>query len=169
VFTYGALILSLVAGGAFILGSRNLLWLWLVAPCVLLRLLFNLLDGQIARSLQLADPWGFVKNEFGDRVADSLIFLGLAFSGYTDARLAALCLAAILCVSYLGILGKALGGPRTYGGIFGKGDRMISLALFTFYPLFSANLHSYNLYLGFATLAALITIFQRLRIMHGNA
>jgi CDP-diacylglycerol--glycerol-3-phosphate 3-phosphatidyltransferase len=168
-FTYGALLLSFVAGGAFILAGQNVLWLWLVAPCVLLRLLFNLLDGQIARSLNLADKWGFVKNEFGDRVADIVIFLGLAFSRYANARLAALCLALILCVSYIGILGKALPGPRIYGGIFGKGDRMISLALFTFYPLFSAQLESYNFYLGFGIIAAVITIIQRLRIIYGHS
>jgi phosphatidylglycerophosphate synthase len=130
-------------------------------------LLFNLLDGQIARALELADKWGLVKNEFGDRMADMVIFICLAFSSYADARLAALCIALILCVSYLGILGKALDGPRIYSGIFGKGDRMISLALFTFYPLLGAKLDSYNLYLGFAIIAAVITIFQRLRIING--
>ena len=169
VFTYGALALSTIAGIAFFLASSNRLWLWLVPPCVLLRLLFNLMDGQIARNLGLADSWGDVKNEFGDRIADTVIFLGLAFSGYADTRLVALGLALILCVSYLGILGKALGGPRVYGGIFGKGDRMISLALFTFYPLLGAQLASYNIYMGLAVIAAMVTIFQRLRIIHGNA
>ena len=169
VFTYGALALSMIAGIAFLLASSNRLWLWLVPACVLLRLLFNLMDGQIARNLGLADSWGDVKNEFGDRIADIVIFLGLAFSGYADTRLVALGLALILCVSYLGILGKALGGPRVYGGIFGKGDRMISLALFTFYPLLSAKLASYNIYMGLAVIAAMVTIFQRLRIIHGNA
>jgi phosphatidylglycerophosphate synthase len=169
VFTYGALALSTIAGIAFLLASSNRLWLWLVPPCVLLRLLFNLMDGQIARNLGLADSWGDVKNEFGDRIADTVIFLGLAFGGYAETRLVALGLALILCVSYLGILGKALGGPRVYGGIFGKGDRMISLALFTFYPLLGAQLASYNIYMGLAVIAAMVTIFQRLRIIHGNA
>ena len=75
-------------------------------------------------------------------------------------------LALILITSYLGLFGKALGGPRVYGGIFGKGDRMLSLALFTLYPALSANLTSYNLYLGCAILAASVTIIQRLRIIY---
>jgi phosphatidylglycerophosphate synthase len=169
VFTYGALALAAIAGIAFFLASSSRLWLWLVPPCVFLRLLFNLMDGQIARNLGLANAWGDAKNEFGDRIADAIIFLGLVFGGYADARLVALGLALILCVSYLGILGKALGGPRVYGGIFGKGDRMISLALFTFYPLLGAKLASYDIYMGFVVIAAIVTIFQRLKVIHGNA
>jgi phosphatidylglycerophosphate synthase len=133
------------------------------------RLLLNLMDGLVAREVGLAGAWGEVKNEFGDRVADVAIFLGLSFGGYVDARLAALALALILCVSYLGILGKVLGGARVYGGIFGKGDRMLSLAVFTLYPLFSGNLASYDWYLAFAALAAAATVVQRLRIIYGYA
>jgi CDP-diacylglycerol--glycerol-3-phosphate 3-phosphatidyltransferase len=166
VFTYSALALSGIAGSAFWIAGSNHLWLWLVPPCVLLRLLLNLMDGQVARALALADTWGEVKNEFGDRVADTAIFLGLGFSCYADARLVALVLAVILMTSYLGVLSKALGGPRVYGGIFGKGDRMISLALFTLYPALSGNLTSFNLYLGVATLAAVVTILQRLRTIY---
>ena len=142
---------------------------WLVPPCVLLRLAFNLMDGLVARAMNLADAFGEVKNEFGDRIADAAIFLGFCFGGYPDARLAALALALILCVSYLGILGKAVGGPRVYGGFFGKGDRMISLAVFTLYPLLSGDLASYNLYLALAALAALVTILQRLGAIRGHS
>lgn len=167
-FTYGALLISLIAGVAFYWAGENRYWLLLVPPCVLLRLFFNIMDGQIARSIGLDDLWGEVKNEFGDRIADSIIFLGLAFGGYADARLVALALALILCVSYLGIFNKALSGTRLYKGIFAKGDRMISLALFTFYPLLTMNLESYNLYLGFAALAAFVTIVQRLGAIYGR-
>ena len=168
VFTFAALGLALVAGGALLAAGAGRAWLWLVPPAVLVRLLLNLMDGQVARETGTANLWGEAKNEFGDRLADSAIFLGLAFGGYADPRLAALALALILCVSYLGILGKALGGPRVYGGVFGKGDRMISLALFTFYPLLSGNLASYNIFLVFAALAAAITIAQRLRLIYQN-
>jgi phosphatidylglycerophosphate synthase len=125
------------------------------------------MDGQIARSMELENSWGEVKNEFGDRIADSIIFLGLAFGGYADARLVALVLALILSVSYLGILSKAISGTRLYKGVFAKGDRMISLALFTFYPLVTANLESFNFYLVFAALAAIVTIIQRLGSIDG--
>ena len=168
VFTYGALLLSLVAALGLYEASTNKNWLWIVPPLVLVRLLLNLMDGQVARTLNLADDWGEVKNEFGDRIADGMIFLTLGFSGYLQIQLAFLALTLILLVSYLGILGKALGSARVYGGLFGKGDRMISLAIFTLYPAWTGKLASYNYYLIFASIAALITIIQRLRILHGN-
>lgn len=168
VFTYGALILSWLAACGLYQANANKNWLWIVPPLVLVRLLLNLMDGQVARSLKLADDWGEVKNEFGDRVADASIFLALGLSGYALIQLAFFALTLILLVSYLGILGKALCGPRIYGGLFGKGDRMISLAIFTLYPAWTGNLASYNYYLIFASVAALITIVQRLRILYGN-
>jgi len=168
-FIYAALVLSLLAGLALYLAGANPAWLWLAIPCVLVRLLLNLMDGQVARALGIASTWGEAQNEFGDRLADALIFLGLGLGGYADPRLTLLALTLILCVSYLGILGKAVGGARVYGGVFGKGDRMISLALFSLYPAFTGDLSAYNYYLIFAALAALITILQRLRIIRAAA
>lgn len=169
VFTYGAIVLSVAAGAAFLFAADQPAWLWVVPPFVLSRLLFNLMDGLIARELKLADNWGEVKNEFGDRVADAAVYLGLVFGGYVNAQLAALAILLILLVSYLGILGKALGGERVYRGVFAKGDRMITLALFTFYPIFTGSLQSFNWYLLFASFAAFITILQRLRVIHGHS
>ncbi len=168
VFTYAALFLSLLAALALYLANTNRNWLWIVPPCVLIRLLLNLMDGQVARALNLADDWGEVKNEFGDRIADGMIFTAIGLSGYAKTTLAWIALTLILLVSYLGILGKASGGQRIYGGLFGKGDRMISLAVFTLYPAWTGNLRSYDYYLLFAGAAAFVTIVQRLRIIYGN-
>jgi CDP-diacylglycerol--glycerol-3-phosphate 3-phosphatidyltransferase len=88
-FTAGALILSLVAAWALFRAGSDRAWLWLVPPCVLVRLGLNLMDGLVARGLGLADAWGEVKNEFGDRIADTAILLGLGYGGYVEARLAA--------------------------------------------------------------------------------
>lgn len=167
-FTYGALLLSLIAALALFFATISKNWLWLVPPLVLIRLLLNLMDGQVARGLNLANDWGEVKNEFGDRIADSMIFIAIGLSGYAEPKLALIALTLILLVSYLGILGKALGDQRVYGGLFGKGDRMISLAIFTLYPAATGNLTIYNYYLIFASAAALVTVIQRLRIIYGN-
>ena len=169
VFTYTAVVISIGGAISLYLAGSNQAWLWLFIPSVLLRLTLNLLDGLVARELQMADTFGELKNEFGDRIADVAIFLGLAFGGYVDVRLVLVSLSLILCVSYLGILGKAMTGERVYGGIFGKGDRMISLAIFTLYSAISGNLSSFNWYLALASLAALTTVIQRVRIIHGNA
>ncbi|MBI5033991.1 MAG: CDP-alcohol phosphatidyltransferase family protein [Chloroflexi bacterium] len=166
VLTFGALALSFIAAFAFSAADANHAWLWLVPPCLILRLIFNLMDGQVARAQNLANAWGEVKNEFGDRVADATIFLGLCFGGYADTQLAALSIVLILCVSYLGILGKAIGGARIYAGVFGKGDRMISLAIFTLWIAAGQPLVNYNWYLQLAILASLITIIQRLKMIN---
>jgi phosphatidylglycerophosphate synthase len=168
VFTYGALVLSLIAALSLYFGGTNKSWLWMVPPCVLIRLLLNLMDGQVARGLDLADDWGEAKNEFGDRIVDAMIFAAIGLNKNVETDLGLIALALILLVSYLGILGKALGSRRVYGGLFGKGDRMISLAIFTLYPALSGNMGSYNYYLIFASVAPLITLIQRLRIIHGN-
>ena len=168
VFTYSALVLSLSAALALYFANISKNWLWIVPPFVLIRLLLNLMDGQVARALNLADDWGEVKNEFGDRIADAAIFIAIGLSGYVKAELALVAFTLILLVSYLGILGKALGSQRVYGGLFGKGDRMVSLAIFTLYPALSGHLASYNYYLIFASIAAFITVIQRLRIIYGN-
>ena len=167
-FTYGALFLSLLATLALYLANTNKNWLWIVPPLVLIRLLLNLMDGQVARALHLADDWGEVKNEFGDRIADATIFAAVGLGGYTKTTLALVTLTLILLVSYLGILGKAVRGQRVYGGLFGKGDRMVSLAVFTIYPAWTGNFASYDYYLVFAGVAAFITIIQRLRLIYGN-
>jgi phosphatidylglycerophosphate synthase len=166
VFTYGGLALSAIAAWSLLQAGSDLRWLWLAPVCVLGRLLCNLMDGLVARASGVADRWGEVKNEFGDRIADVAIFLGLGLGGYADARLAMPALTLILCVSYLGILGKAVGGSRVYGGVFGKGDRMMSLAAFTLYPAITGSLSSYNVYLCLAISLAAITLIQRLRILH---
>ena len=168
VFTYSALVLSLSAALALYFANTSKNWLWIVPPLVLIRLLLNLMDGQVARALNLADDWGEVKNEFGDRIADAAIFAAIGLGEYADTRLALITLTLILLVSYLGILGKALGGQRVYRGLFGKGDRMISLAIFTLYPASSGNLASYNYYLIFASVAAFFTVVQRLRMIYAN-
>jgi CDP-diacylglycerol--glycerol-3-phosphate 3-phosphatidyltransferase len=167
-FTYGAILLSLIAALSLYFAGANKNWLWIVPPCVLIRLLLNLMDGQVARRLDLADDWGEVKNEFGDRIADVMIFGAIGLSTYTATGMGLVTLALILLVSYLGILGKALGGQRIYTGLFGKGDRMISLAIFTLYPAWSGNLASYNYFLIFASGAAFITLIQRLRTLYAN-
>jgi phosphatidylglycerophosphate synthase len=126
------------------------------------------MDGLVARAAGIDDAWGEVKNEFGDRVADVLVFAGLGLSRYADARLAGVALALVLCVSYLGILGKAVGAGRVYGGLFGKGDRMIALAVFSLGLLISGSPINYNVYLGLALLATAVTLVQRLRIIHSR-
>ena len=117
VFTYGALVLSAVAALALLLAGADRLWLWLVPPCVLLRLVLNLMDGLVARARGMADRWGEVKNEFGDRIADALIFLALGLwrirRGATGGGRRRPCAAGILS-------GHSGQGCRRAAGVHGR-------------------------------------------------
>jgi CDP-diacylglycerol---glycerol-3-phosphate 3-phosphatidyltransferase len=127
--TYLAVVCGLIGGLALALGTRSASLLWLVPPLAGVRLAFNALDGMVATRRDMARPWGKVLNEFADRLSD-LAFLGplLLVPGSSDVLVAA-ALCATLLVSYIGVLAEAAGSQRQYGGVMGKADRMLWLAL----------------------------------------
>jgi CDP-diacylglycerol--glycerol-3-phosphate 3-phosphatidyltransferase len=162
VLTCGAVGLCILAGAALTFAGSAPVLLFITPPAVLLRLTFNLLDGMLAREIEVAGPWGEIKNEFGDRVADAAVFVGIGIGGYASPHLALLTMVIILLTPYLGLLSKAVGGSREYGGIMGKPDRMLTLAIFVLYPVLTGDLESFNYYLGFVLIACLITLGQRM-------
>lgn len=138
-------------------------WLTLViAPLAIARLAANALDGLVARRTNLARPWGEVFNECCDRLADTLVFVGLVCNPLVNATLTWATLVLILLNSYLGTVAKAAGGKRQFGGLLAKADRMIYMALFSFVPLFHGCASWNWLLLAFVP-ATLFTIVQRCR------
>lgn len=129
--TLSALALSLAGAAALSVSSQaGMLWVLCTTPVVALgRTVMNALDGMVAKDTGVARPWGEVLNEFSDRLSDVAIFAGLACSRLCTGPLMIASLISILLSSYLGTLSKSAGGPRQYGGIMGKADRMILLAL----------------------------------------
>jgi len=116
-----------VAGVVFALAGRGG-WLWLVPPLLFARIAANALDGMVARATGAGHPWGAVLNETGDRMADLLVFGGFVASGAMPMPLALAVVPAVLFVSYLGVIGQAVGagrGTRRYDGPLGKADRML--------------------------------------------
>jgi len=93
------------------------------------RLVLNLIDGQVARRTGTEHPWGEVLNELGDRVADVLFIGGLAFVAAVGPLLALCAVIAALLASYAGLVARATGAPRGYGGVMSKPGRMIVLAV----------------------------------------
>lgn len=129
VITGAALGLSLAGGATFAFAGQEPLVL-LAAPVVALgRTAMNALDGLVAKRTGVARPWGEVLNEFSDRLADVALLGGIAVSGLVNGYLAAATIVAMLLASYLGVLSKAAGGPRKYGGVMGRADRMVLLAV----------------------------------------
>jgi len=133
-----------------------------VAPLAIGRLAANALDGLVARRTGLARPWGEVFNECCDRLADTLVFVGLALNSHVNASLALGVLVLTLLSSYLGIVGKAAGGKRQFGGFLAKADRMIYIALYSLLVFFLGAAAWNWLLLAFIP-ATLLTIVQRYR------
>jgi CDP-diacylglycerol--glycerol-3-phosphate 3-phosphatidyltransferase len=165
--TLAALGLS-VAGGVAIACSPALPPLLLAVPLVVLaRLALNALDGQVARRLGLARPWGEVLNEVSDRGADLALLGGVLFlPGIHPAWSAALI--AVLLASYTGIAGRAAGGRRQYGGLMGKADRMLTLAGAAPLAMLWDGVTVFSCCLGLILAGALVTVAQRLHAIHAE-
>lgn len=132
VITYAALALSVAGAAALSCSSEDgMLYLLCCTPIVALgRTMLNALDGMVATKTGQARPWGEVLNEFCDRLADIALFAGLAMSRLCNGQMITVSIVSMLLSSYMGILSKAAGSKRQYGGVMGKADRMVLLALF---------------------------------------
>jgi len=91
------------------------------------------LDGAVARARKLRNPYGFVLNEIGDRLSDSILILGLVFSALTlDKVTISLLLFALFAATFptfISLSGKGAGAERINGGPFGKTERCLVIFL----------------------------------------
>lgn len=158
-----ALALSAIGAACLLLAPAQPALLLAVPFVALGRTALNALDGLVAVRRGLARPWGEVLNELGDRLADVLLFGGLALSPAANPLLGTATLVAMLLNSYLGTLARAAGGRRQYGGPMGKADRMILLALAAPLGLALPLEIVYNGYLAGVLLGVLITLGLRAR------
>ncbi len=103
-----------------------------VSVLIFLSGLFDVLDGEVARSTGRTSARGDLLDHVFDRYADLAIVLGLAVSTYADPVLALLALASLLLTSYMGTQAQAVGQGRLYAGLLSRADRLVVLALATF-------------------------------------
>lgn len=127
--TLAAVPVAALGGICLALSDELPLALLAVPLLAAVRLVLNLIDGQVARRTATAHPWGEVLNELGDRVADVLFIGGLAFVAAVDALIALSAVIAALLASYAGVVARATGAPRGYGGVMSKPGRMYVLAV----------------------------------------
>lgn len=166
--TFGALVLS-VLGGAALYGSVQAAWLLLLVPVVVLtRTALNALDGLVARGTGLARPWGEVLNEVCDRLSDVALFAGVGLASGSSSVLAACVIVAMLLSSYVGVLSKAAGSKRQYGGIMGKADRMIYLGIASVVAFLLPNVPVFTWFLALCLVGLLVTLIQRLKATYND-
>jgi CDP-diacylglycerol---glycerol-3-phosphate 3-phosphatidyltransferase len=119
-----------VVGGACVLGSQQVPALLLLVPLlVVLRILLNLIDGNMARRTGRIHARGELYNEVGDRLGDVAFLAPAAFLPGAPSQLILLGVLAGVMSSYVGITAKAAGGERIYRGILSKPGRMALLCV----------------------------------------
>lgn len=103
-----------------------------VAACIALRSLCNMLDGMVAIEGGRATPAGAVFNEFPDRVADALFFIGAGMAAGAlpwGERLGWLAAVLAVMTAYTRTLGAANAQGDDFGGPMAKPMRMGVLGL----------------------------------------
>jgi CDP-diacylglycerol--glycerol-3-phosphate 3-phosphatidyltransferase len=157
------LICSLIMAVILLYHESMPLALVLVPVLAFIRTAFNALDGLVSRELHVASRFGEVLNEFIDRVSDAIIFISLGLSGQVSYILASITTIVILLNSYLGIVSKAAGGSRQYGGLIGKADRMIYLSIASLLVLIFKNEIVWNYLYLLLLIGTIISIMQRFK------
>jgi archaetidylinositol phosphate synthase len=120
-----AFLLALGAAGAFYLGG---IWYLLGAVLVFLNGSLDLLDGALARELDVDSRAGDLLDHVLDRYADVAILAGLA-AGVEQYALGFAAVTGVLLTSYLGTQIEAIGMEREYGGLVGRADRLALIAV----------------------------------------
>lgn len=97
---------------------------------VILNGFLDILDGEIAKAYGKTSKLGDFLDHAFDRIADVLMFFGVALNPGIPLWLGSLNVILILLVSYMGTQFQAITQKRLYGGLFGRSDR--NLFLFAF-------------------------------------
>jgi archaetidylinositol phosphate synthase len=128
-----ALLLSVLAGATAFLVRFTTVYLFLpVTLLIFFSGVFDVLDGEVARTTGRTSARGDLLDHVFDRYADVFILLGIAASGYANPLLALLALVSLLLTSYMGTQAQALGQGRLYHGLLSRADRLLLLALAAF-------------------------------------
>lgn len=100
----------------------------LCAIGIQLRLLCNLFDGMVAIEGGKQSPIGSLYNEFPDRIADSLLIVGLGYAiGYSDLGWFTALAAAL--TAYVRVFGGSIGLAQSFIGPMAKQHRMAVMTL----------------------------------------
>lgn len=136
--SFSGMVFAAAACGAFVATSHVSRWgevaCWLTAGVLIqLRLLANLLDGLVAVEGGKRSPTGELWNEVPDRIADTLILVGLGFAHGSDSALGFAAALGAMFVAYTRALGTSLGAEQLFVGPMAKPHRMFLVTLLCFW------------------------------------
>lgn len=123
-----AFAVAVAGAGAFVLAGEEPLYY--VAGGLLIGLSgwLDLVDGALARKLDVASAKGDLLDHVLDRYADIVMIAGLA-AGIERYAIGLAAVTGVLMTSYLGTQIQAVGLGREYGGLIGRADRMVLIGL----------------------------------------
>jgi archaetidylinositol phosphate synthase len=125
-----AFLLAAAAGGVYAVATRDPLLYLVGAVLVFLNGWLDLVDGALAREMDVASDAGDLLDHVLDRYADIVIIVGLA-AGIGEWAIGIAAVTGVLMTSYLGTQAQAVGLDRVYGGLLGRADRLALVGLVT--------------------------------------
>ncbi len=158
--TYSAFGLTLFAALLYSLSKGSGLFIAIAGFILLLSGFLDALDGELARTLKKVSRKGSFLDSVLDKLGEVFIALGIFISKTTSALLVILFITCSLLVSYVRAKSEQLGVEVMGVGIAERAERIIILAVTSFfYPIWNFSLE-YGLLL--ITLLSVITIIQRI-------
>ena len=156
--------MAVAAGGAFALGGDYRIAYLAGAILVFLNGWLDLVDGALARELEVDSKTGDLLDHVLDRYADIVMIVGLA-AGIDRYDLGLAAVTGVLMTSYLGTQSQAVGLDRVYAGLVGRADRLAIIGIvggLAFLTTFSvANLGLIAWLLVFLAVVGHLTALQR--------
>ena len=156
-----AFVLALGASLSFFTATP--FWYAAGALLVFLNGWLDLLDGAVAREMDVDSAAGDLLDHVLDRYADVVIVAGLA-GGIGRYALGFLAVTGVLLTSYLGTQIEAVGLERQYGGLVGRADRLALIGFTGVLVVFVPTIGGYSivaLLLGFLAVVGHLTAIQR--------
>ncbi|MGQ3329399.1 MULTISPECIES: CDP-alcohol phosphatidyltransferase family protein [Halorubrum] len=117
---------AIAAAGAFAVGEP--VFYLAGAVCVLLNGWLDLVDGALARHLEISSDGGDLLDHVLDRYADIAVIAGFTV-GVDAYALGFAAVTGVLMTSYMGTQIQAVGIGREYGGLLGRADRLALMGI----------------------------------------
>jgi CDP-diacylglycerol--glycerol-3-phosphate 3-phosphatidyltransferase len=121
--TLGACALSLALGAALWVWSEQRALYLLLAPCLLLRMALNAVDGMLAREFGQKSALGAFLNELCDVISDAALYLPFARLPHFGWPAVTFVILLAALGELAGTIAPMVGAERRYDGPFGKSDR----------------------------------------------
>ncbi|WP_338730313.1 CDP-alcohol phosphatidyltransferase family protein [Haladaptatus sp. DJG-WS-42] len=158
-----AFVLAVAAGGVYYLAGQTPSYYLVGAVLVFLNGWLDLVDGALARELNVASRSGDLLDHVLDRYADIVVIAGL-MAGVGEYAIGFAAITGVLMTSYLGTQAQAVGLDRVYGGLVGRADRLALIGLTTVVAAFIQQVGGVSLVVALLVFFAIIghvTALQR--------